>query len=123
MPDFGTGRTDFPLGSASDLYESITSQLYTLPDETKVFVGHDYQPGGRAPTWESTIGEEKRQNIHLNVETNKDTFVNFRESRDKELAAPRLLLPSVQININAGRLAPPENNGQSYLKIPVRGWE
>ena len=123
MPDFGTGRTDFPLGSATDLYNSITTQLYSLPDETKVLVGHDYQPGGRAPAWESTIGEEKRQNIHLNVETTKDNYINFRESRDKELAAPRLLLPSVQVNINAGRLSPPEDNGVSYLKIPVKGWE
>lgn len=123
MPDFGTGRTDFPLGSAKDLYDSISKQLYVLPEETKVFVGHDYMPGGRAPAWESTIGEQKRKNIHLNVETSESDFVHFREGRDAGLPAPKLLLPSVQVNINAGYLPPAEPNGVSYLKIPVRGGE
>jgi glyoxylase-like metal-dependent hydrolase (beta-lactamase superfamily II) len=120
MPDYGTGRCDFPAGSAATLYDSVTKRLYTLPDTTRVFVGHDYQPNGRAVAWESTIGEEKRANIHLNAATSKDAFVAFRTSRDRTLAAPRLLLPSVQFNIGAGRMPPPESNGVSYLKIPLR---
>jgi len=120
MPDFGTGRCDFPAGSADALFNSIKTRLYTLPDETRVFTGHDYQPDGRPVKWESTIGEEKRYNIQLNAETTKDQFVRFRTNRDKQLAAPRLLLQSVQVNVFGGTLPPPENNGVSYLKIPVK---
>lgn len=120
MPDYGTGRCDFPAGSADDLYTSVHEKLYKLPDETRVFVGHDYMPGGRELKFESTIGEEKRNNIQLNAETTREQFVQFRTNRDKSLAAPRLLLPSVQINIDAGRLPAPENNGSRYLKIPIR---
>jgi glyoxylase-like metal-dependent hydrolase (beta-lactamase superfamily II) len=119
MPDYGTGRCDFPAGSADDLYSSI-QKLYKLPDETRVFVGHDYLPNGRALAFESTIGEEKRHNIQIHAETSRTEFVNFRTSRDKTLAAPRLLLPSVQVNIAAGSLPKAEKNGLSYLKIPVR---
>lgn len=120
MPDYGTGRCDFPAGSADDLYTSVHEKLYKLPDETRVFVGHDYLPNGRALAFESTIGEEKRKNIQIKAETTREEYVKFRTTRDKTLAAPRLLLPSVQINIDAGSLPSPENNGTSYIKIPVR---
>lgn len=120
MPDAGTGRCDFPAGSAPALYESIAHRVYALPDATRVFVGHDYQPNGRAVAFETTIGEEKRANIHLNAGTERDAFVALRTERDRTLAAPRLLLPSVQVNINAGKMPAPEGNGVSYLKIPLR---
>jgi glyoxylase-like metal-dependent hydrolase (beta-lactamase superfamily II) len=120
MPDYGTGRCDFPAGSAEDLYTSVHDKLYKLPDETRVFVGHDYQPGGRPVAFETTIGEEKRSNIQLSEKTTREEFVAFRNRRDESLAAPRLLLPSVQVNIDAGHLPKAESNGVSYLKIPVR---
>ncbi len=120
MPDYGTGRCDFPAGSADDLYTSVHDKIYKLPDSTRVFVGHDYLPNGRGVAFESTIGESKAKNIQLKVETSRDEFVTFRKNRDKTLAAPRLLLPSVQVNIDAGTLPVAENNGTRYLKIPVR---
>ncbi len=120
MPDSGTGRCDFPAGSAEDLYHSIHEKLYKLPETIRVFVGHDYQPNGRELKFESTIGEEKKLNIQLKGETSKEQYVNFRTERDKTLSAPRLLLPSVQINIDAGRLPKTEENGMRYIKIPVR---
>lgn len=120
MPDYGTGRCDFPEGSAEDLYTSVHEKLYKLPDHFKVFVGHDYQPNGRPLAFESTIGEEKRKNIQLNAETAKEQFVQFRNTRDKTLAAPRLLLPSVQVNIDAGMLPKAKENGLRYLKIPIK---
>jgi glyoxylase-like metal-dependent hydrolase (beta-lactamase superfamily II) len=119
MPDYGTGRCDFPAGSAEDLYLSI-QKLYKLPDATRVFVGHDYMPNGRPVAFESTIGNEKRNNIQITAETPRSEFVNFRTTRDKTLAAPRLLLPSVQVNIDAGRLPKAEPNGARYLKTPIR---
>lgn len=120
MPDYGTGRCDFPEGSADQLYTSVHEKLYTLPDHYRVFVGHDYMPNGRSLAFESTIGEEKSKNIQLKQETTRNQFVEFRTNRDKTLAAPRLLLPSVQVNIDAGKLPEAENNGSRYLKIPVR---
>jgi glyoxylase-like metal-dependent hydrolase (beta-lactamase superfamily II) len=120
MPDFGTGRCDFPAGSAEDLYNSL-QKLYALPDETRVFVGHDYQPGGRELAWETTIGESKKNNIQLKGETSKEEFVEFRTNRDKQLNAPRLLFQSVQVNINAGEVPEKEDNGTRYLKMPVNG--
>jgi glyoxylase-like metal-dependent hydrolase (beta-lactamase superfamily II) len=120
MPDFGTGRCDFPKGDARALYHSIHERLYALPDETKVFVGHDYQPGGRELAYESTVGEEKQKNIQLKAETTEDEFVSFRTERDAKLAAPKLLLPSVQFNIDAGNLPAAEDNGTMYLRIPFR---
>lgn len=119
MPDMGTGRCDFPAGSAEDLYDSITQKLYTLPDATRVFVGHDYQPGGRELRFETTIGEQRANNIQLNARTTRDEFVRFRRERDKELAAPRLLYQSIQVNIDAGSLPDPARNGKRYLKIPL----
>lgn len=120
MPDYGTGRCDFPEGSAEDLYHSVHEKLYRLPDETRVFTGHDYLPNGRSLKFQSTIGEEKAQNFQLNAETKASEFIEFRKKRDATLAAPRLLLPSIQVNIRAGRLPEAEENGRHYLKIPVR---
>ncbi|MCB0272026.1 MAG: MBL fold metallo-hydrolase [Bdellovibrionales bacterium] len=120
MPDFGTGRCDFPKGSASDLYTSVHEKLYQLPDTTRVFVGHDYQPGGRKLQWETTIGDSKKNNIHLKASTSKEEFITFRQERDKTLSAPRLLLPSIQVNINAGKHPSKESNGMMYLKMPFR---
>lgn len=119
IEDYGVGRCDFPKGSAADLYDSVHGKLYALPDSTRVFVGHDYQPGGRAVRAETTIGASKRKNVQLTAETTKDAFVAARTARDKTLAAPRLLLQSVQINIDAGRLPPAADNGMRYMRIPV----
>ncbi len=118
MDDYGTGRCDFPRGCAEDLYDSI-QKLYRLPDETRVFVGHDYQPGGREVAWETTIGKSKANNPQLDATTTKEEFVRFRKERDASLAAPRLLLPSVQVNVDAGRLPDTSANGNRYLKIPI----
>ena len=117
--DYGTGRCDFPMGSADDLYASVHEKLYALPDETRVFVGHDYQPDGREVRWETTIGLSKRENVQLKAATSRAEFVRFRNARDAGLAAPRLLYPSVQVNIDAGRLPRPAANGTRYLKIPI----
>lgn len=118
MPDFGVGRCDFPKGSAEQLYESVTRKLYTLPDATRVFVGHDYQPGGRPLAFESTIGEEKAKNVQLPARRSKEEFVRFRTERDATLRPPVLLFPSVQVNANGGRLPEPESNGRRYIKLP-----
>ena len=119
MPDMGTGRCDFPAGSAHDLYDSITNKLYTLPDETRVFVGHDYQPGGRELAFETTVGEQKQHNIQLTADVSEAKFTKFRSERDKELNAPKLLFQSVQVNIDAGAMPDPEDNEKRYLKIPL----
>jgi glyoxylase-like metal-dependent hydrolase (beta-lactamase superfamily II) len=119
MPDFGTGRCDFPRGSAEDLYDSIMNKLYSLPDDTRVFVGHDYQPGGRALAYETTIGESKKSNKQLRGDMSKADFVKFRTERDKTLSAPVLLFQSVQINIDAGRMPKPAGNEQRYLHVPI----
>lgn|GEM_PF-105895 len=118
MHDYGTGRCDFPSGSADALYDSI-SRLYALPDASRVFPGHDYQPGGRAVAWETTIGQSKQANAQLRAETTRSDFVAMRTARDKTLRPPRLLYPSVQVNIDAGRLPTPHANGRSYLAIPI----
>lgn len=116
--DYGTGRCDFPRGSAEALYHSI-QRLYALPDELRVFVGHDYQPGGRALRWQTTIGASKAHNPQLSAATTLAEFVALRRARDAALGAPRLLFPSVQVNIDAGRLPPPHGNGQRYLVVPL----
>lgn len=121
MPDYGTGRCDFPEGSATELYHSIHEKIYNLPDTTRIFTGHDYQPNGRPLEFVSTLAQQKENNIQLKASTTESEFIRFRTERDKKLAAPRLLLPSVQININAGKLNAPESNGMSYLKIPILG--
>jgi glyoxylase-like metal-dependent hydrolase (beta-lactamase superfamily II) len=119
MPDYGVGRCDFPAGSAETLYQSVTQKLYTLPESTRVFTGHDYMPNGRVLRFESTIGEQKRANVQLSEKTTSMEFVRFREARDRELSAPKLLFPSVQVNITAGRIPEPHRNGRSYLTIPI----
>jgi glyoxylase-like metal-dependent hydrolase (beta-lactamase superfamily II) len=118
MPDGGTARCDFPGGSARLLYRSI-QRLFELPDDTRVFVCHDYGPGGREVACETTIGAQKRGNIHVHEGTTEDQFVWMRETRDASLAMPTLILPAVQTNIRAGELPPPEDNGVRYLKIPL----
>lgn len=120
MPDFGTGRCDFPAGSAKDLYRSVHNKIYKLADEVEVYVGHDYQPNGRNLEFKTTIGDEKATNIHLKIATIEEDFIKFREGRDKTLMAPRLLLASIQVNAQNGIFPPAENNGVSYLKLPIR---
>lgn len=119
IEDYGTGRCDFPRGSAADLYASIHERLYSLPDATRVFVGHDYQPGGRGVRAETTIGESKKSNIQLRAHTTKEEYVQFRTERDARLEPPRLLFPSVQVNVDAGKLPPAHANGRRYLAIPM----
>lgn len=118
MPDYGTGRCDFPKGSAEAMYDSVR-RLYELPDATRVFVGHDYQPGGREIAWETTIGESKASNIQLSASTSRESYVAFRKERDKGLGAPGLILQSLQVNIAAGVLPEPEDNGRRYLRMPL----
>ena len=119
IEDYGTGRCDFPSGSADALYTSVHERLYALPDATRVFVGHDYQPNGRVLRCETTIGASKESNIQLRASTSREDFVRRRSERDAKLAAPRLLFPSVQVNIDAGRLPRPHANGMRYLTIPL----
>jgi glyoxylase-like metal-dependent hydrolase (beta-lactamase superfamily II) len=116
--DYGTGRCDFPRGSAEDLYDSV-QKLYRLPLGTRVFVGHDYQPGGRQLRWETSIGRSKEENVQLRATTPKAAFVEARQKRDATLAPPRLLFQSVQVNIDAGRLPAPHENGLRYLTVPL----
>lgn len=119
MPDYGTARCDFPKGSAKTLYQSI-QKLYQLPDETVVYLCHDYLPKGRGHyAYQTTIGEQKQNNIHIHKDVAECDFIHMRETRDQTLSMPRLLLPSIQVNLRAGKLPEPENNGVSYLKIPV----
>ena len=118
MPDGGTARADFPGGSATVLWKSI-QDILALPDETRIFTGHDYQPGGREPRWESTVAEQKARNIHMSVHKTEAAFVAAREARDRTLPMPKLILHALQINTNAGRLPEPEDNGRRYLKIPL----
>ena len=119
MPDFGTGRCDFPGGSAETLYDSVMNKLYALPDETRVFVGHDYQPGGRELAFETTIGASKSANIQLQGDTDREQFVQWRATRDATLNLPRLIFQAIQVNVDAGHLPAPESNGKRYLKLPL----
>lgn len=119
MPDYGTARTDFPGGDARTLYRSI-QRLLALPGETRVFVGHDYLPQGRADyRFETTVAEQRAHNIHIGGGVSEDAFVAMREARDATLGAPQLILPSLQVNIRAGDLPPPDTNGQRYLRLPL----
>ena len=119
MPDYGTARTDFPGGDARLLFRSI-QKLLALPDETRVFQCHDYKAPGRDDfRWETTVAEEKSANVHVGGGTQEDEFVALREARDATLSAPKLLLPSIQVNIRAGRFPPAEANGVRFLRIPV----
>jgi glyoxylase-like metal-dependent hydrolase (beta-lactamase superfamily II) len=119
MPDYGTGRCDFPKGSAEDLYDSVKNNLYSLPDATRVYVGHDYSPEGREMQYQTTIADSKRCNIQLADHVMKRDFVHLREKRDATLKAPKLLIPSIQVNIHAGQLPKAEENGKIYLKTPL----
>jgi glyoxylase-like metal-dependent hydrolase (beta-lactamase superfamily II) len=117
MPDSGTARADFPGGNASVLWKSI-QRILSLPDETRLFTGHDYRPGGREARWESTVAEQKRSNPHL-ANKNEAEFVALRNARDKMLPMPNLILHALQVNIAGGRLPDPEANGTRYLKFPL----
>lgn len=118
MPDYGTARADFPGGDARRLFRSIR-RILALPPETRVFVAHDYQPGGRPVAFETTVAEERRSNLHVKDGMDEEDFVAFRTARDKTLGQPTLLLPAIQVNIRAGALPPPDEIGTSYLKIPL----
>jgi glyoxylase-like metal-dependent hydrolase (beta-lactamase superfamily II) len=119
MPDYGTARADFPGGDAHDLYRSI-KRILDLPAETRLFICHDYKaPGRDSYAWETTVAEERERNVHVRDDVSEEEFVAMREKRDATLAAPLLLLPSIQVNIRGGNLPPEEVNGVRYLKIPV----
>ena len=119
MPDYGTARCDFPGGDSATLYQSV-QKLLALPDETRMYLCHDYLPEGRSHyVHETTVGEQRRRNIHIHEGVSEADFVVLRDARDATLSAPKLLIPSVQVNIRAGHLPEPEDNGQVYLKVPV----
>lgn len=118
MPDYGTARCDFPGGDAATLYRSIRKVL-ALPPDTQLHLCHDYPPDGRAPAWVSSVAEQRAANVHVHDGVDEASFVAMRTVRDRSLAMPTLLLPSVQVNVRAGRLPPPEDNGVRYLKIPL----
>ena len=118
MPDFGTARCDFPGGDAALLYDSIQSIL-SLPESTRLFMCHDYPPEGRELRWECSIAEQREHNIHVGGERSRDDYVRMRESRDKELSLPALILPSIQVNVRAGALPEPDDNGIAYLRTPL----
>jgi glyoxylase-like metal-dependent hydrolase (beta-lactamase superfamily II) len=118
MPDSGTARADVPGGDAATLYRSIR-RLYALPEATRVFVCHDYGPGGRDVACETSIGAQKRGNIHLRDDTTEAEFVAMRDARDATLAVPALLLPALQVNLRAGALPEPEADGIRYLRLPI----
>lgn len=118
MPYVGTSRTDFPGGSAATLYRSIR-RILSLPDATRIFTCHDYPPEGSAPAWESTVGEQKKKNILINETVGEADYIRTREARDEGKPVPRLLLPSLQVNLRAGKLGAKEPNGRQYIKIPL----
>ena len=118
MPDFGTARCDILGGYARTLYQSI-KKILALPPETRIFLCHDYAPGGRDYAWETTVAAERAENIHVHDGVSEEEFVKMRTERDKQLDMPLLILPSVQVNMRAGELPPAEDNGVSYLKVPI----
>ncbi|GLS87198.1 hypothetical protein GCM10010873_21720 [Cypionkella aquatica] len=121
MPDFGTARCDFPGGSAAVMFDSV-QRIVALPDATRIFVCHDYKAPGRTEfAWESTVGDQKALNVHIGAGRSRSDFVALRETRDASLAMPRLIVPSLQINMRAGQMPAPEDNGLSYLKVPLNG--
>jgi glyoxylase-like metal-dependent hydrolase (beta-lactamase superfamily II) len=121
MPDFGTARCDFPGGSAEVMYDSV-QRILSLPDATRIFVGHDYKaPGRDGYAWESTVGDQRRLNVHIGAGRSRADFVALRQARDATLAMPRLIIPSLQVNMRAGHMPEPEDNGQTYLKVPING--
>ncbi len=119
MPDFGTARCDFPGGSSETLYNSV-QKILSLPDETRIFVGHDYKAPGREDyAWETTVAEQKASNIHVGEGKSKEEFVEMRDTRDATLAHPKLIIPSLQVNMRAGQMPPEDEQGNVYLKVPV----
>ncbi|MCZ4281527.1 MBL fold metallo-hydrolase [Kiloniella laminariae] len=118
MPDFGTARADFPGGDAGALYDSI-HKIFKLPDNTRLFTCHDYAPNGRKIAWETTVSEQKQHNLHIRSGITRDDFIKMRTERDKQLAMPALLIPSIQVNMRAGDLPPAEADGNHYLKVPL----
>lgn len=119
MPDFGTARCDFPGGSSEVLFQSI-QKILTLPDKTRIFVGHDYKAPGREDyAWETTVGEQKAKNVHIGDGTAQDDFVKMRDERDAQLAMPKLIIPSLQVNMRAGQMPEPDDKGDVFLKVPV----
>ena len=117
-PDTGTARADFPGGDAATLYRSIR-RLFELPDDTRVFLCHDYPPDGREPQAETSIGAQRARNVHLTGDAGEDAFVRLRTGRDAGLAAPKLILPALQVNIRGGDLPPPDTDGVRYLRLPL----
>lgn len=121
MPDFGTARCDFPGGSAETLWDSI-QKILTLPESTRIFVGHDYKAEGRDQyAWETTVGAQKELNKHVGAGRSREDFIAMRNARDASLAMPRLIIPSLQVNMRAGQMPEPEDNGVQYLKVPING--
>lgn len=120
MPDSGTGRCDFPGGDAHQLFRSVSSKIFSLPENTRLHVGHDYQPGGRELRSNCTVKEQKTGNIHIRTQTTEAEFVKFRTERDKTLSAPKLLLPSLQVNLNGGMIPLKNSKGEPYLRIPLK---
>ncbi|MDP9141844.1 MAG: MBL fold metallo-hydrolase [Pseudomonadota bacterium] len=118
MPDYGSARCDFPGGSSAELYDSI-QRIYAMPEDTRLYLCHDYMPGGRPLAFKTTVGEQKRSNVQINAQTTKEGFVAFRKEKDTKLPPPVLILPALQVNIRAGELPDPESNGTRYLKIPL----
>ncbi|MEP2533823.1 MBL fold metallo-hydrolase [Shimia sp.] len=119
MPDFGTARCDFPGGSSELLFKSI-QKILALPDDTRIFVGHDYMAPGRDEyAWETTVGEQKARNIHIGAGNSKETFVEMRDARDATLSMPKLIIPSLQVNMRAGQMPEPDEQGDVFLKVPV----
>ena len=119
MPDFGTARCDFPGGSSENLFSSI-QKILSLPDATRIFVGHDYKaPGREHYAWETTVGEQKKKNIHIKSGKSKEDFVKLRDERDAKLAMPKLIVPSLQINMRAGNMPEPDEQGDVFLKVPI----
>ncbi len=118
QPDFGTARCDFPGGDAATLYHSIR-RILSLPDETRIFTCHDYAPNGRPFAWESTVAEQRADNVHVRDGIGEAAFVETRTARDRTLALPALIIPSIQVNVRAGAMPPAEDNGVSYLKVPL----
>jgi glyoxylase-like metal-dependent hydrolase (beta-lactamase superfamily II) len=119
MPDQGAGRCDFPGGSAEDLYDSVHRLYSELPDDTNVYVGHDYQPGGRELKYVAKLAEQKEMNVAIPAARTREDFVEWRKTRDASLDAPRLLFQSVQVNVDAGKLPEKHSNEVRYLKIPI----
>ncbi len=122
MPDAGTARADFPGGDAATLYDSV-QKILALPDAYRIFMCHDYCPNGRALAYETTVAEQREHNIHVKQDISTAHFVDMRETRDRSLAMPRLILPSLQINMRAGHMPPPDDNGTVYLKIPLNAFK